>query len=413
MSDRLVFLRAIRAHPDDDTARLAFADWLDEHDEPERAEFIRVQIELEPIRTRIDIPRARELHQREDELLRAHGDDWLGTNHLLTNPADFGPVCRRGLPDYACLSLDTLLANGEALFAAHPTLREVALYGLANRCSDLTLSPLLARLDTLEIADWPTEDDAISLSVSPHLDKIGRFKLWIGGEPHLLNELVRQADSRWPREIELVQVYGGAACPNPEEARELNAAADRIAHVANEKLDRPAVRVTRPFEQMLPLDGDLGDNICAGRLPDGRPALAAGSFGPWLLVIFNEDGRVVEVIRRENPVHSARGDHEYGEVVIAFNASVERWWNEELNLAPGVIWVREFSADELSIEVLPHYLIAEAGTPAPARPPWGSGSDEDWLSRGGRLRSWLEHRNFVIYWGPDHYADWRGKIHSS
>ena len=30
-------------HPDEDASRLIFADWLDEHDQPERAEFIRLQ----------------------------------------------------------------------------------------------------------------------------------------------------------------------------------------------------------------------------------------------------------------------------------------------------------------------------------------------------------------------------------
>lgn len=40
------FIRNIVASPDDDTLRLVFADWLDEHDQPERAEFIRIQIEL-------------------------------------------------------------------------------------------------------------------------------------------------------------------------------------------------------------------------------------------------------------------------------------------------------------------------------------------------------------------------------
>jgi uncharacterized protein (TIGR02996 family) len=73
MNDRLAFLRAIRKNPDDDTARLVFADWLDEHDDP-LGEFIRVQIELEPIRCRIDNPRALELHKREEELLDEHCD---------------------------------------------------------------------------------------------------------------------------------------------------------------------------------------------------------------------------------------------------------------------------------------------------------------------------------------------------
>ena len=44
--DEQALLRAILADPGDDTVRLAYADWLDEHDQADRAEFIRVQIEL-------------------------------------------------------------------------------------------------------------------------------------------------------------------------------------------------------------------------------------------------------------------------------------------------------------------------------------------------------------------------------
>lgn len=43
MSERDALLRAILQHPDDDTPRLIFADWLDEHGEADRAEFIRAQ----------------------------------------------------------------------------------------------------------------------------------------------------------------------------------------------------------------------------------------------------------------------------------------------------------------------------------------------------------------------------------
>lgn len=45
MSDRAAFISTILDNPADDTARLVFADWLEEHGEPERAEFIRCQIE--------------------------------------------------------------------------------------------------------------------------------------------------------------------------------------------------------------------------------------------------------------------------------------------------------------------------------------------------------------------------------
>jgi uncharacterized protein (TIGR02996 family) len=46
MHDRDALLRAVVANPDDDAPRLVYADWLDEHGDPDRAEFIRIQIEL-------------------------------------------------------------------------------------------------------------------------------------------------------------------------------------------------------------------------------------------------------------------------------------------------------------------------------------------------------------------------------
>jgi uncharacterized protein (TIGR02996 family) len=41
MSDEAAFLRAIQANPTDGVAYLVYADWLDEHGEPERAAFLR------------------------------------------------------------------------------------------------------------------------------------------------------------------------------------------------------------------------------------------------------------------------------------------------------------------------------------------------------------------------------------
>src|SRR5262245_41301692 len=54
MSDEAAFLRAIQAAPTDATAKLVYADWLDEHGEPERAEYLRVLAsgENDPIRMR-------------------------------------------------------------------------------------------------------------------------------------------------------------------------------------------------------------------------------------------------------------------------------------------------------------------------------------------------------------------------
>ena len=53
MSDEAAFLKAIQDNPKDDTVRLVYADWLDEHGDP-RAEFIRLRQELARITARIN-----------------------------------------------------------------------------------------------------------------------------------------------------------------------------------------------------------------------------------------------------------------------------------------------------------------------------------------------------------------------
>ncbi len=74
MTPDQAFLQDIRANPEDDTPRLIFADWLTENGQPQRAEFIRVQVEL--ARLADDDPRREALADRQDELLAAHGDEW-------------------------------------------------------------------------------------------------------------------------------------------------------------------------------------------------------------------------------------------------------------------------------------------------------------------------------------------------
>lgn len=413
MSDRDAFLRAIRANPDDDTARLVFADWLDERDDP-LGQFIRVQLELEPIRHRIDNPRAVELHEREDEFLRRHRDEWVGVAVPFQNPADFGPVFRRGLPDYACLSLDTFLAHGEALFAACPTLREVALYGLANRCSELTLSPLLGKLDTLEIADWLTEDDAISLSVSPHLGRISRFKLWLGGEAHFLNEVAKQAGATWPRAIELVQVRGGMGCftrHQAEQAREQDTAVDALATATNARCGRELVRVTRPFERLFSLNGRLNGRLCAGQLPDGRKVLASGSTHHWHLATFSDDGVCQGLDSRLNGVRYQF--HTGPECWLELDAAFGEWVNDELGLEPGLVWVREFDEADVVVALWPYYIGRAIENPSPYQGEVVHTGDPelDWPSRGGVARGWLERREFVIHCGGFKcVVNWRGQV---
>ena len=43
-NDADALLKFVLAAPDDDAPRLVFADWLDEHGDPDRAAFIRAQV---------------------------------------------------------------------------------------------------------------------------------------------------------------------------------------------------------------------------------------------------------------------------------------------------------------------------------------------------------------------------------
>src|SRR5262245_51766324 len=61
-------------NPDEDGPRLVYADWLEDHGDPDRAEFIRAQIQL--ARLPPADPARRGLAAREKALLVAHGEAW-------------------------------------------------------------------------------------------------------------------------------------------------------------------------------------------------------------------------------------------------------------------------------------------------------------------------------------------------
>jgi uncharacterized protein (TIGR02996 family) len=81
MTEHDAFLQAIIESPDDDTLRLVFADWLEEHGDAERAELIRLQCSLNspppesprlaPIQERVN------MHERLNLLLQPRRNDFL------------------------------------------------------------------------------------------------------------------------------------------------------------------------------------------------------------------------------------------------------------------------------------------------------------------------------------------------
>jgi uncharacterized protein (TIGR02996 family) len=82
MPDAKSFVAAIAAAPADDLPRLVFADWLDEHGEPDRAEFIRTQIQWH----HADAEKRKQLDRRSADLFREHWPLWFGSFVLALDP---------------------------------------------------------------------------------------------------------------------------------------------------------------------------------------------------------------------------------------------------------------------------------------------------------------------------------------
>ena len=140
MTDRQAFLNAIIDRPDDDLVRLVFADFLDENGDPDRAEFVRAQIDLARLPDgHEDAPALRE---RADELLAAH--DWRIPD--LRGKQDF----RRGFVEVVLTDAAWLLDVPAARFDETPV-RDLQVRNAAGHIPQLAAIPWLWRVEHLDM----------------------------------------------------------------------------------------------------------------------------------------------------------------------------------------------------------------------------------------------------------------------
>jgi uncharacterized protein (TIGR02996 family) len=156
-------LRYLCEHPDDDSARLVYADHLEDQGRPERAELIRVQVGL----TRGQDSTAA---ARETELLTLHGDRWREEVPGWARP---GSNFRRGFVAEVRCSVVEWLAGGEDLVARTPV-EEVFFEPGPTDARALGASPALSRLRTLILCHASLGDAGVRDLVvfSPHLGRL-------------------------------------------------------------------------------------------------------------------------------------------------------------------------------------------------------------------------------------------------
>ncbi|QEG29765.1 hypothetical protein GobsT_45630 [Gemmata obscuriglobus] len=153
MSDRTAFIDAILNNPNDDTARLVFADWLEEHGEPERAEFIRAQIE--PAKASDAV---RERNDPDARIAGVHGAAMGGGWRKAIGISETeGEYVRGFLTDVEVVSTKFLAVAGRALAAEPVTFRMFLpasdaddLVAWCKYLSELVASPLLRAVAKLE-----------------------------------------------------------------------------------------------------------------------------------------------------------------------------------------------------------------------------------------------------------------------
>lgn len=185
MNPREAFLQDVIEHPDDDTPRRVYADWLEERGGPEdlaRAEFIRVQFLLRDLSA--DDPRRLLLEGRQRGLLAAHGENWAAPLRGVAGVS--GWEFRRGFVDKVTLSIEDFHSSADALFRSTPVQEvrlvcgqpkdeEVAGRRAMQRLAD---SPHLERVTALDLEDDSLWNVSLSpLASSPRLVRLTTLRL--------------------------------------------------------------------------------------------------------------------------------------------------------------------------------------------------------------------------------------------
>lgn len=189
MGGDAALLAQVLQHPDDDGARLIYADWLDERRDP-RGQFIRLQIAL--ARLPAAHPDRPDLVRQERQLTQQHLAAWSCGLIGIARRCTF----RRGFVEAVSLPATAFIAHGEALFAAAP-IRKVHLTQVGPTADRLAACRQLCRVKSLDLA---ANDLDVAMAVrmlrSPHLAGLEALGLSVNGLTDDVAGVL--ADGAWP-----------------------------------------------------------------------------------------------------------------------------------------------------------------------------------------------------------------------
>jgi uncharacterized protein (TIGR02996 family) len=179
MDSRDPLFQAILAEPDDDSLRLVYADYLEEQGEPERAAFVRVQLEL--ARLPEGDERRGVLEARERALLKGHEAEWVAPLRKLLAGMMPRWAFHRGFVEELVVEARGLLQHADAVFGLAPV-RAVEVYIAGRRIEALASLPHLARLAVLRLRSNLLQDGGVCvLARSRHLSGLTSLDLaWNG-----------------------------------------------------------------------------------------------------------------------------------------------------------------------------------------------------------------------------------------
>lgn len=232
-------LRAIADHPWDETPRLLYADWLDDAGQPERAEFVRVQVGLD--RFAAGDPARRPLVVRHLHFLKEFVPGWRAELPRLPG-VEWGDFCR-GLVEEVQVADERALTEHAAAIFAEPAVHVVRLARLVNG-RRLAGVPELARVRWLRLISYrhPAREESVrELLRSPHLARLKALEL--DGNEAADRVAADLADGRFP---ELGELWLGQNRITDAGGRALadGPGLDRLHRLdlSNNRIDDPGVR---------------------------------------------------------------------------------------------------------------------------------------------------------------------------